>query len=1448
MTDNTNLVDAIASFDGGPTNTAARSLEDAIASFGFDPEAVDTEGSEPGPDAAPAAPSPEPDTTLTDAEMTAEEKAVTPGYYAKHGEPGLGRPSPGPFALADAGEAALLGAASGVLEMKDLFGEPEGGRPWLDKRRDEINEHSPIIGPVAQGIGQFAVGIYGLGKLNAAAKVVPWFGRGLQAAETALHSTTKGKLAAELGRDALAVFITSDPHTERLANLLEGTPYIGPVADFLAAKPDDGAMEGRLKASLEGLGMDVALRGALVGSLSVFKWYWYGNAEKAAKAAAKAQAETRAAVMGEPEPAAMPDLEDPSTVDFEAGGLGGTEPPRTSPAPTAPAPERTPTADPRFTGSRSFTDEPEDVAEALRTAVRTQSALDPASIKKIDTAFNKFELTPEVSDLVDQAAVPAPEGFTVRRGVLGGEEELFETFGNKSSVMQGAAADGFGSFKGSKGTVAEIAIQPGTRIFAPNSDIKGGEILFAKDTQFTIVGKAEDGTLQVVAEPRALEPRAMAEEATPGATISEAANAAEDLPVGSVPGSTSTISPAFGVRLSLEDTGGLLAAMRSDADAIAQYGSRQAARNAGHEFGRGDSIPYAKLQNPEEVNDFLARVVDAEEEYLDTTKGGAVLRDADVEAMAKERAQLFGEDPATFLGMMDQMAKASRQLAPAAQAGALVIKRLSGDLTDLARRLSFEDYSAFPGGRVEAFEEFARRHALLVQVHAATGSITSNSARTTRIGGSRLAVNAADAAAIQIPDVEKLIGLYANSDGSPASIAKLANPSLLSKGLDAGRTFLINNLISGWTTMLVNGVSNGVMVGVRPLERIIGAAPRALAGNTASQRIFRQSLQQYTYMAAGLMDGFQSAVKAFATKDSVMAPHTTELYRAARGPAQGLKPATWEPWDTLGGALRNTLVRAPAWAMVEGNSLPTRISGFTDELAKQTIGRSYVAAEAHVDGVGEALRLGLKGGEAKAFVRDFVSDKLAQAFDASGRLVHKKALEEAQVGTFSQDLLPGTIGHTVQMAKTRHPGLGFILPFTKTPTNLLRYGWKMTPGLNTLQGEYRAMLKGEKGAEAQAQAMGQMALGTSAMLATASLASLGYVTGGGPSDPKARQELLATGWQPYSVVVPNADGTKSYVSYGRIDPVAIPLGIVVDLQDAMATMGEDMEDASTVEKLGTAGVALLSALTKQFQSKSYAMGFSQFLNAIIDPDERAGPYAGQMASDFVPFASMLRQTDGDPYMRDARDFVDKILATVPGLGEGLPARYDAFGDPIRQRNGLWSSDAANIVDQEVQRLAVETGSTPGRPSPRGRGGVDLRDLTMIDGEFAGRNAYVIYQELGGHLPGMPSLKELAADVIQGEEYQIAPDGDARTDGTKLSILTDIMRRYRSEAMAIVMQDSAVAGAAMRKEDKARTAYEARAEARAAGLPMPRNGRPGLGEAFGVNLSSLFGGGEGATAR
>ena len=65
--------------------------------------------------------------------------------------------------------------------------------------------------------------------------------------------------------------------------------------------------------------------------------------------------------------------------------------------------------------------------------------------------------------------------------------------------------------------------------------------------------------------------------------------------------------------------------MKADADALATHGGWYQAVQSGHVFGRGEGIPYAKLNAQPEVDDFMARVVDAAEEQLGGIKGGAVL-------------------------------------------------------------------------------------------------------------------------------------------------------------------------------------------------------------------------------------------------------------------------------------------------------------------------------------------------------------------------------------------------------------------------------------------------------------------------------------------------------------------------------------------------------------------------------------------------------------------------------------------------------------------------------------------------------------------------------------------------------------------------------------------------------------------------------------------------------
>lgn len=95
------------------------------------------------------------------------------------------------------------------------------------------------------------------------------------------------------------------------------------------------------------------------------------------------------------------------------------------------------------------------------------------------------------------------------------------------------------------------------------------------------------------------------------------------------------------------------------------------------------------------------------------------------------------------------------------------------------------------------------------------------------------------------------------------------------------------------------------------------------------------------------------------------------------------------------------------------------------------------------------------------------------------------------------------------------------------------------PGLNLLQREYRDALRGAKGAEAQVQAAGQMPPGSLFTGLAATLALEGKITGAGPTDANLRQQLAATGWQPYSYVLEGEDGERRYIPIGRLDPAGM---------------------------------------------------------------------------------------------------------------------------------------------------------------------------------------------------------------------------------------------------------------------------------------------------------------------
>ncbi len=845
-------------------------------------------------------------------------------------------------------------------------------------------------------------------------------------------------------------------------------------------------------------------------------------------------------------------------------------------------------------------------------------------------------------------------------------------------------------------------------------------------------------------------PQALADESVTVPVKSEAS----DLP------KADAVKPIETPEVSEVDMAQVLRGTDFDLSAIEQAGSYNEALLQGHKFSDGGSIPWQKLSTPEDVKVLIDNAVTVFKPELDAMKGGDVLKDASVDRSIRAVAKFYNEDPAAIFGDLAKAGESAKGLVRSMETGYLVTNKMFLDAFDVVRKIRAGNLVDFDGDKVLAVAEAKKRLELAMQAFGHTQSIRANVGRTMRRMRSEFQISPDLLGKLKGMDDEKFVDLLYRTEGDPAKIRDMAKPGFWKIVTDELLSQTRNGLLWLYPTHLVNLTTNVYMLGARPLEKQIGSY--LVKGGSA---IRKQASKEYYYTLSSLTDGLKAAVDAFDKGDSLLAPHATEWLEATDHTVH--RPLNMRDAKDFSDVFHN-IWEANLWRL--GTGLPTRTLGAQDEFFKTIRYRSMVQARAMV----QADELGLKGRDLK----DFLEQRLKAAYDADDRAIDPVALREAQTVTFSQELLPGTYGATLRNARNNHPTLGFILPFVKTPINVLRYATKYTPGLNIAQKEYRQMVSGALGPEAQAQAYGQMALG-SMFLGTATLLAMnGRITGGGPSEPKLKQELIAQGWKPYSFKKQNEDGSTTYIPFGKFDPTGFVMGIAADLAEIYQV---EQDERNYAEAINASAIAI----AKNLSEKSFLLNLNQAIDALSDPDEdRMGKFLGGMAANAVPASSALRgYVNQDPYLREARGFVDNIKKNLPGFSETLPPKRDVFGEPVWRTLGLTSTGGADIVTDEHNRIILETGFGLQRPASN-KMGVDLRDVTLGNG----RNAYDVYQEYSAEPPSGPKLKEALKTLIEHPDYALLADGDAATDGTKLSAISDVVSKYRTAAYKRMLQE------------------------------------------------------------
>lgn len=394
-------------------------------------------------------------------------------------------------------------------------------------------------------------------------------------------------------------------------------------------------------------------------------------------------------------------------------------------------------------------------------------------------------------------------------------------------------------------------------------------------------------------------------------------------------------------------------------------------------------------------------------------------------------------------------------------------------------------------------------------------------------------------------------------------------------------------------------------------------------------------------------------------------------------------------------------------------------------------------------------------------------------------LEHRKAaLEYGKFVTFQNDL--NGFAKSLNDLRVKHPLTRALIPFFKTPANIMKYAARHTPGIARMFDDIRAELDSPDTAIrhiAEARVM----TGTMVWTTALGLAASGYLTGAGATDDNEKEKARATGWQANSLRLPGRDGEPdTYIALDRLDPAAFLLNTAASLVEIYDSMDND--------DLGKAMVAGLGAAFRVASERTYLKSLSDAVDAVRDWDGYEGDRARRgFFTSLVPASSMLRAVaqEADPTQREIDGIFDSIRAGIPGMSSDLPVRRNFLGEavtsdgyfgsdfmsPLRQ-----SMDKQDAVYDEIYRLTRSGQKIPSMP---GRYIQHNGKAIRMDGQ-----QYSRFLELAGTglRYGGKNAKERIAETIKSPAYR---NWD---DEKKAKQIRTIIESYRTEARKRTKRD------------------------------------------------------------
>ncbi len=688
---------------------------------------------------------------------------------------------------------------------------------------------------------------------------------------------------------------------------------------------------------------------------------------------------------------------------------------------------------------------------------------------------------------------------------------------------------------------------------------------------------------------------------------------------------------------------------------------------------------YSKMDSPEGAKQVMDEMSKAIAPQMDLAKGGKqTLRDIE------EVADALGENPDSLMGQLRVEAAGSSERAARFVAGKRMLQSMAREVSDLAGKVHLGNEAVKP-----ELDAMLNR---MANLQTDLKAIQTSSARTTSAGR----IRTLDSFSPQ--EIRALIA----ADGDMKAVNTLVRQkSLANRVGGAAAEYWINAILSNPVTHSKNILSNAFNSVFKPGKQMVGGLM------TLDTKQAKEGLQTLVGLMSNARDSWQLAKKSFLIEDSIL---------DSTGKMEAREFSTGNGW--LGKTIR----------------LSSRFLTAEDEFFKQINYRANLKAKL----TGEGIDNGLKGDELLDFVgKEFdkrFEERIVKGEKIKGGGLDADSLNYAKAVTFTDDLDPNSFVSKINRAANQHPWFKLVVPFIRTPWNILKNTAELTPIIGQANASFINDVKA--GGARRADALGRMTMGAGLYSLAYMGAQNGMITGSGPSDPEQRAALKATGWQPDSIW---CGDTLGYISYAGIEPLATVFSLVANYHETAAYMTEKQRE--------NVAMTMVASLSKSLVNKTYLRGIADVVDALEDPERYGQRILESRTSSLVPFSGLMRniRDQADDSKRATDGVLDAVKNTIPGWSKSLPPQRNLFGEVLNTRQALGPdlfspfTSSRNLGDAVADELADMAKKEGGFSMPRKKiGNVDLSPQQ--------------YDQLLKNI-GETGLKDHLKDLVKSPEFK-----------------------------------------------------------------------------------------------